>query len=98
MPEMEWYGPCLGLGIYPLQDLTCYTLDILFTHAEPHHLKERNLLLIRSNNHWDSFGNKEHLDMVEPLPSSVQNEERGRRFAWGYFNVYLSRAKGLESP
>ncbi|KAJ6888891.1 hypothetical protein NC652_029860 [Populus alba x Populus x berolinensis] len=22
MPEMEWYGPCLGLGIYPLQDLT----------------------------------------------------------------------------
>lgn len=27
---------------------------------------------------------------VEPLPSSVQNEERGRRFARRYFNVYLS--------
>jgi hypothetical protein len=46
-----------------LNQLHTYTLDVLFTHAEPRHLKERNLLLIRSKNHWDSFGNKEHLDM-----------------------------------
>ncbi|KAJ6882468.1 hypothetical protein NC651_028921 [Populus alba x Populus x berolinensis] len=56
MPEMERYGPCLGLGIYPLQDLT-----------------------------W-----------VEPLPSSVQNEERGRRFARRYFNVNLSQAESMD--